>query len=87
MTDKHVHCVYFRYNNPNSLEGYCLLKQEKITHGYRSHCKDMVLRPLDVLEYYIMNETECDGWGEAVLMAEAFMRKSKFNNYPTRRRE
>lgn len=77
-----MHCVYFQYFNSNSTEGYCLLKQEKIERGYGHHCDKIVLRPLEVLSYFLKHEHYCEDWGCADRKALDYISRSGFNTYP-----
>ena len=85
MTDRHLHCVYFQYNDENSIDGFCLLKQEKIKYGFENHCSEMVLRPLEVLTYFLKHEKYCDDWNCASRKALEYLDKTGFNNYLKRR--
>ena len=82
MTDRHLHCVYFKYDDPSKPEGTCLLKQEKITRGYAPHCQDIVLRPMNILSYFLKHEQYCESWECADKKALEYLEKVGFNNYP-----
>ena len=82
MTDRHLHCVYFQYTDKNSIGGFCLLKQEKIKYGFEWHCPEMVLRPLEVLTYFLKHEGYCDEWNCALKKAKKYLDKTGFNDYP-----
>ena len=88
MSDRHLHCVYFRYcDNPSSAEGYCLLKNEKIKMGFGHCCKKIVLRPSRVLSYYLKHENHVKDWAEADDKALMYLRRLRFNDYPKHRRD
>ena len=80
MTDRHIHCVYFKYNAKNDLKGYCLLKQKRIKMGYGQHCQNIVLRPSVLLSYYIKNPNI--HWEEADKKAADYIKNAGFNDYP-----
>ena len=82
MTDRHLHCVYFKYDDPSKPEGTCLLKQEKITRGYAPHCQDIVLRPMNILSYFLKHEQYCADWECADQKALEYLERVGFNNYP-----
>lgn len=85
MTDRHLHCVYFQYYNLNSTNGYCLLKNKKIERGYEPHCEDIVLRPQEVLSYFLKHEHYCADWVCADKKALEYLDKVGFNTYPKKR--
>lgn len=80
MTDRHLHCVYFKYNAKNDIKGYCLLKQKRIKRGYSHHCPNIVLRPSVLLSYYIKNPNI--HWAEANKKAAEYINNGGFNDYP-----
>ena len=82
MTDRHLHCVYFQYNSTKGLKGYCLLKNKKIKHGFRNHCDDYVLRPIELLSYYLRHEGYCGDWECADKKALEYLDRIGFNTYP-----
>ena len=84
MTDRHLHCVYFKWDNPNSFEGYCLLKQEKIKDGFRNHCENIILRPELVISYFLKHEGYCKDWDCADKKALEYIKRVGFNSYPKR---
>ena len=82
MTDRHLHCVYFQYTNPNQADGYCLLKQEKLERGYGHCCDDIVLRPVELISYFLMHEGYCSDWECADKKALEYIDRVGFNTYP-----
>ena len=82
MTDRHLHCVYFKYDNPDKIEGFCLLKNKKIEHGFKPHCKNWVLRPHMLISYYLKHEGICNDWADADDKALEYLKKVGFNDYP-----
>lgn len=82
MTDRHLHCVYFQYDDVSSLNGYCLLKNKKIEYGFRNHCDDYVLRPMEILSYYLKHEGYCGDWECANKKALEYLDRIGFNTYP-----
>lgn len=84
MSDRHLHCVYFRYDNPSSAEGYCLLKNEKIKMGFGHCCEKIVLRPSNVLSYFLKHGQYCADWECADQKALEYLERVGFNNYPKR---
>lgn len=85
MTDRHIHCVYFRYDDPSSIKGYCLLKQEEIEYGFKPHCPNIVLRPHELLSYYLMHEGICGDWVCSDKKALEYIERVGFNTYPKTR--
>lgn len=84
MTDRHLHCVYFQFTEGICLQGYCLLKQKEIKHGFKNHCPEMVLRPSEVLTYFLKHEKYYDDWNCASRKAFEYLDKTGFNDYPKR---
>lgn len=91
MTDRHLHCVYFQYydpdkyfkgDNPNKFEGCCLLKNKKIKNGFKPHCEDWVLRPHILISYYLKHEGYCEDWDCADDKALEYLDRIGFNTYP-----
>ena len=82
MTDRHIHCVYFQYKDPNNPKGYCLLKCKDIEMGFKPHCEDYVLRPTEVLSYFLKHNNYCDTWQYADKTAIEYIKKIGFNDYP-----
>lgn len=82
--DRHIHCVYYKHNyeNKNSLEGKCLLKQKEINDGFAPHCQDYVLRPAGILAYYLKHEGICEDWICADEKALEYVDRMGFNNRP-----
>lgn len=87
MSDRHLHCVYFQYNNPNKVSGYCLLKNEKIDKGYSRCCNDIVLRPHELLSYFLRHEHYCEDWECADRIALEYLNKTGFNSYPKQQKK
>ena len=82
MSDRHLHCVYFQYNDENSIDGFCLLKQEKIEDGMRHHCDKIVLRPYYILSYFLIHNHYCEDWECTDRKAIEYLNRTGFNNYP-----
>ena len=82
MTDRHIHCVYFQYKNPNSVKGYCLFKCKNIEYGFRPCCDNCVLRPTELLSYFLKHEHYCEDWQCADKKALEYLDKVGFNTYP-----
>ena len=82
MTYRHLHCVYFQYSNPNGGCGRCLLKNKHIERGYGPHCEDIVLRPTEILSYFLKHEHYCEDWECADKKALEFIDKTGINTYP-----
>ena len=82
MTDRHIHCVYFKYDKINDVNGKCLLKNKDIDFGYYPHCEDAVLVPSLILSYFLKIEGYCDNWFDADEKALEFLEKMKLNRYP-----
>lgn len=82
MTDRHLHCVYFQFKDPNKADGYCLLKKKYIDYGFYTCCEDIVLRPIDVLMYYLKHSGECMDWDDANKVASDYIGYTGFNIYP-----
>lgn len=82
MSDRHLHCVYFKYNSNDSLEGHCLLKDKGIQYGFKQSCDKCVLRPSSIISYYLKHNNYCDDWGCSDKKAIEYLKKTKFNDYP-----
>ena len=82
MTDRHVHCVYYQYNDPNTPKGFCILKQEEIDFEFNPHCPDIVLRPMSLLSYFLQHEGYCGDWKCADKKALEYLGRIGFNTYP-----
>lgn len=81
MTDRHIHCVYFHYDDPNNIEGECLLKNETV-EGFKPHCDCIVLRPQLLLSYFLKHEHYCGDWECADRKALEYLDKVGFNSFP-----
>ena len=82
MTDRHIHCVYYQYNDPHTPKGFCILKQEEIDFGFKPHCPDIVLRPMVLLSYFLRHEGYCGDWECADKKALEYLDRIGFNTYP-----
>lgn len=82
MTDRHLHCVYFQYDDVSSPNGKCLLKNKEIEYGFRNHCDDYVLRPMRLLSYFLRHEGYCGDWECADKKALDYLDRIGFNTYP-----
>lgn len=82
MSDRHFHCVYFQFECSNDLGGHCLLKNEYINWGFEKCCENIVLRPEQVLSYFLKHEDYCDNWECADKKACEYIGKVGFNTYP-----
>ena len=82
MSDRHFHCVYFQYFDTNDIAGVCLLKHKDIMRGYEQCCDKIVLKPSEILVYFLKHSNYCDNWHCAHEKALEYMEKVKFNNYP-----
>lgn len=82
MTDRHLHCVYFKYDDPNCGNGRCLLKEKKIEFGFKKCCEDIVLRPVLLLSYYLTWKCGYTDWVKADKEAIEFIDRYKINDYP-----
>lgn len=82
MTDRHLHCVYFKYYDVNDPKGYCLLHQKEIQNGFRPHCPNIVLRPHLLLSYYLVHKGLCDSWECGDKKALEYLERVKLNDYP-----
>ena len=82
MSDRHLHCVYFRYDDKNSVEGICLLSNDIIEKGYEHCCDNIVLRPMSILSYFLKHEGYCGDWECADKKALEYLERTGFNNYP-----
>ena len=78
MTDRHIHCVYFQYDDQNDLDGYCLLKCKNIEIGFGPCCENIVLRPSELLEYFLVHNNYCDNWGDAAEEVMEYLHKTNF---------
>lgn len=83
MTDRHLHCVYFKYDNPDNVRGECLLWRKEIERGYEQCCPRVVLRPSEVVTYFLKHEHYCQDWVSASEEALDYLEKVGWmNNYP-----
>lgn len=80
--DRHLHCVYFQFEDPMSPNGFCLLKNKEIEYGFRNHCDDYVLRPMLLLSYFLKHEGYCGDWECADKKALEYLDRIGFNTYP-----
>ena len=80
--DRHLHCDYFKYNDVNNPKGYCLLHQKEIEYGFRPHCPNIVLRPMNILSYFLKHEHYCESWECADQKALEYLERVGFNDYP-----
>lgn len=87
MTDRHLHCVYFQYDNLNTTKGFCVLKQKNIEHGFKPHCPNIVLRPQSLLSYFLRHEGYCGDWECADKKALDYLDRIGFNTYPKNNEE
>ena len=84
MSERNLHCVYFKYDDLSSPGGYCLLKNEKIRFAFHHCCEKIVLRPSSVLSYFLKHKCHCEKWAEADDAALAYIHHFNFNDYPKR---
>lgn len=82
MSDRHIHCVYFQYTEINSVKGHCLLKNKEIRYGFKQCCDKYVLKPKEILSYYLKHNGFCNSWETADERALEYLEKTGFNNYP-----
>ena len=82
MSDRHIHCVYFQFDSPNNVSGHCLLKNKTIKEGYKLHCDSIVLRPMEILSYFLKHEHYCEDWECADKKALEYLERIGFNTYP-----
>lgn len=82
MSDRHFHCVYFQFDDSNDLGGRCLLKNEYINWEFEKCCENIVLRPEQVLSYFLKHEDYCENWECADKKAHEYIGKVGFNTYP-----
>lgn len=82
MTDRHIHCVYFQYIDPDDISGYCLLKSKKVKYGFKPHCDDYVVRPQLLLSYFLKHEHYCEDWECADKKALDYIDRVGWNTYP-----
>lgn len=87
MTDRHIHCVYFQFDDPNHPGGYCLLKQKEIPYGFHPHCDKIILRPMSLLSYFLKHEHYCEDWECADKKALTYLERVGFNTYPKKDKE
>ena len=85
MTDRHIHCVSSKYDDSTDLDGYYLLKCKNIEIGFGPCCENIVLRPSELLEYFLVHNNYCDNWGDAAEEVKEYLHRTNFNNYPKRR--
>lgn len=82
MTDRHIHCVYCQWTDPDNIKAYCVLKQKEIEFAFKPHCDKCVLRPELVLSYFLKHENFCNTWECADKKANEYIEKVGFNTYP-----
>ena len=82
MTDRHFHCVYFKFGKETHLGGECLLKKKEIKLGFKPCCEHIVLRPINILSYFLKHEKYCADWECADKKALEYIDKAGFNTYP-----
>ena len=85
MTDRHIHCVYFKYDDSNDLDGYCLLKCKNIEIGFGPCCENIVLRPSELLQYFLVHNNYCDNWGDAAEEVKEYLHRANFKKKKKRR--
>ena len=82
MSDRHWHCVYFKYDNQNDVNGKCLLKNKEIRFGYHQCCDKIVLRPSSVLSYFLKHNKYVRTWQCSDEKAIEYLTQVKLNDYP-----
>lgn len=82
ISDRHIHCVYCVVDDLTLTDGYCLLKQKELKWVFHECCKDAVLRPIEILMYFLKHEHYCEDWGSATQTAMEYLDKVGFNKYP-----
>lgn len=82
MSDRHIHCVYFKYDNQNDVNGKFLLKNKEIRFGYHQCCDKIVLRPSSVLSYFLKHRNYVRTWQCSDEKAIEYLTQVKFNDYP-----
>ena len=82
MSDRHLHCVYFQYFINSNVNGVCLLKNEEIEYGFSHCCENIVLKPSEILTYFLKHEKYCENWSDASEKSLEYLEKVGFNNYP-----
>lgn len=87
MTDRHVHCVYCQFTNSNEVKGHCLLKKKNIPKMYTPCCENIVLRPGEILSYFLKHEGYCGDWACADKKALDYLDRTGFNTYPKKVKE
>ena len=87
MSDRHLHCVYYQFDNSNMQGGHCLLHNKVIPLGFAHCCDSIVLRPSEVLTYYLRHDDIVADWSEANHAANRYIEHIGLNNYPRKREE
>ena len=82
MSDRHLHCVYFQYVKNNDIKGICLLNNKEIERGFEHCCENIVLKPSEILTYFLKHENYCENWSDASNKSLGYLEKVGFNNYP-----
>ena len=82
MTDRHIHCVYFQYKDPNDPGGHCLLKCKDIELGFKPHCDAYIPRPTLLISYFLKHEHYCADWECADKKALDYIDRAGWNTYP-----
>ena len=59
-----------------------MLHQKEIEYGFRPHCPDIVLRPMELLSYFLRHEGYCGDWECADKKALEYLERIGFNTYP-----
>lgn len=83
MTDRHMHCVYFKFDKSNDLGGECLLRKKEIKWGFKHCCEHIVLRPVELLSYFLKHEGYCSDWECAERKALEYLERTGFETYPS----
>lgn len=82
MSLRCLHCVYYKFDDPNDCGGECLLKKAKVPYCFAKACESMVRRPSIAISCYLFNEDFVDDWSASDTMAYSYMSKNNINDYP-----
>ena len=81
MSYRHIHCVYCKIHDRNSLKCYCILNNTELDNWYKRHCSKAVFRPSIILSQYLKLNNMNKSWEDCDYEAKEYLEEIGLNDY------